>query len=127
MIALFFKALLILCCLCMLVLKREYKPAVFIFGYTVLSAVSLPVPMGNTVYFLPIFYIVTEGIQIKSMIQSFKIGELVLALVVFAVSFLYNYANSPHYWGSVSKFVTLLFRECITTYFRDSRMVRKCR
>ena len=117
MIALFFKALLILCCLCMLVLKREYKPAVFIFGYTVLSAVSLPVPMGNTVYFLPIFYIVTEGIQIKSMIQSFKIGELVLALVVFAVSFLYNYANSPHYWGSVSKFVTLLFRECITTYF----------
>lgn len=117
MIALFFKALLILCCLCMLVLKREYKPAVFIFGYTVLSAVSLPVPMGNTVYFLPIFYIVTEGIQIKSMIQSFKIRELVLALVVFAISFLYNYANSPHYWGSASKFVTLLFRECITTYF----------
>lgn len=117
MIAFLFKALLILCCLCMLVLKREYKPAVFIFGYTVLSAVSLPVPMGNTVYFLPIFYIVTEGIQVKLMVQSFKIRELVLALLVFAVGFLYNYVNSPHYWGSVSKFVTLLFRECITTYF----------
>ena len=117
MIAFFFKALLIFCCLCMLVLKREYKPAVFIFGYTVLSAVSLPVPMGNTVYFLPIFYIITEGIQLKLMIQSFKIKELVLALLVFAFSFFYNYINSPHYWGSVSQFVTLLFRECITTYF----------
>ena len=105
MIAFLFKALLILCCLCMLVLKREYKPAVFIFGYTVLSAVSLPVPMGNTVYFLPIFYIVTEGIQVKLMVQSFKIRELVLALLVFAVGFLYNYVNSPHYWGSVSKFL----------------------
>ena len=117
MIAFLFKALLIFCCLCMLVLKREYKPAVFIFGYTVLSAVSLPVPMGNTIYFLPIFYIVTEGIQVKMMIKSFKIRELVLALLVFAIAFFYNYANSPHYWGSVSKFVTLLFRECITTYF----------
>ena len=117
MIAFLFKALLIFCCLCMLVLKREYKPAVFIFGYTVLSAVSLPVPMGNTVYFLPIFYIVTEGIQLKLMIKSFKIRELVLALLVFAISFVYNYVNSPHYWGSVSKFVTLLFRECITNYF----------
>lgn len=101
----------------MLVLKREYKPAVFIFGYTVLSAVSLPVPMGNTIYFLPIFYIVTEGIQFKLMIKSFKIRELVLALIVFAISFFYNYANSPHYWGSIPKFVTLLFREFITTYF----------
>ena len=117
MIAFLFKALLIFCCLCMLVLKREYKPAVFIFGYTVLSAVSLPVPMGNTVYFLPIFYIITEGIQLKLMVQSFKIRELVLALIVFAIAFFYNYINSPHYWGSVSQFVTLLFRECITTYF----------
>ena len=117
MISILFKALLILCCLCMLVLKREYKPAVFIFGYTVLSAVSLPVPMGNTIYFLPIFYIVTEGIQIKLMVKSFKIRELVLALLIFAISFIYNYVNSPHYWGSIPKLVTLLFRECMTNYF----------
>ena len=117
MVAALFKAILILCCLCMLVLKREYKPAVFIFGYAVLSEVSLPLPMGNTVFFLPIFYIFTEGLRFKEMIKSFRIKELVLALIVFLISFLYNYANSPHYWGSVPQFVTLLFRECITTYF----------
>lgn len=117
MIAALFKAILILCCLCMLILKREYKPAVFIFGYAVLSEVSLPLPMGNTVFFLPIFYIFTEGLRFKEMIKSFRIKELVLALIVFLISFLYNYANSPHYWGSVPQFVTLLFRECITTYF----------
>lgn len=101
----------------MLTLKREYKPAVFIFGYAVLSEVSLPLPMGNTVFFLPIFYIFTEGLRFKEMIKSFRIKELVLALVVFLISFLYNYANSPHYWGSIPQFVTLLFREFITTYF----------
>ena len=117
MIAALFKAILILCCLLMLTLKREYKPAVFIFGYAVLSEVSLPLPMGNTVFFLPIFYIFTEGLRFKEMIKSFRIKELVLALIIFLISFLYNYANSPHYWGSVPQFVTLLFRECITTYF----------
>lgn len=117
MISALFKAILILCCLCMLTLKREYKPAVFIFGYAVLSEVSLPLPMGNTVFFLPIFYIFTEGFRFKEMIKSFQIKELVLALIVFLISFLYNYANSPHYWGSIPQFVTLLFRECITTYF----------
>ena len=117
MIATLFKAILILCCLLMLTLKREYKPAVFIFGYAVLSEVSLPLPMGNTVFFLPIFYIFTEGLRFKEMIKSFRIKELVLALIIFLISFLYNYANSPHYWGSVPQFVTLLFRECITTYF----------
>ena len=117
MIATLFKVILILCCLLMLTLKRKYKPAVFIFGYAVLSEVSLPLPMGNTVFFLPIFYIFTEGLRFKEMIKSFRIKELVFALIVFAISFLYNYANSPHYWGSVPQFVTLLFRECITTYF----------
>ena len=117
MIAALFKAILILCCLLMLTLKREYKPAVFIFGYAVLSEVSLPLPMGNTVFFLPIFYIFTEGLRFKEMIKSFRIKELVLALLVFAISFLYNYANSPHYWGSIPQFVTILFREVITTYF----------
>ena len=47
MIALFFKVLLIICCFCMLTLKREYKPAVFLFGYAVLSEISLPLPMGQ--------------------------------------------------------------------------------
>ena len=117
MVATLFRAILIICCLLMLTLKRKYKPAVFLFGYAVLSEVSLPLPMGNTVFFLPIFYIFTEGLRFKEMIKSFRIKELVLALIVFAVSFLYNYANSPHYWGSVPQFVTLLFRECITTYF----------
>ena len=117
MVATLFRAILIICCLLMLTLKRKYKPAVFIFGYAVLSEVSLPLPMGNTVFFLPIFYIFTEGLRFKEMIKSFRIKELVLALIVFAISFLYNYANSPHYWGSVPQFVTLLFRECITTYF----------
>lgn len=117
MIALFFKVLLIICCFCMLTLKREYKPAVFLFGYAVLSEISLPLPMGNTVFFLPIFYIFTEGLKFKDMIKTFRIKELVLALIVFLILFLYTYANSPHYWGSVKQFVTLLFRECITTYF----------
>ena len=117
MIAALFKAILILCCLLMLTLKREYKPAVFLFGYAILSEISLPLPFGNTVFFLPIFYIFTEGLRFKEMIKAFRIKELVLALIVFAISFLYNYANSPHYWGSVSQFITLLFRECITTYF----------
>ena len=35
MVAALFKAILIICCLLMLTLKREYKPAVFIFGYAV--------------------------------------------------------------------------------------------
>lgn len=117
MVATLFKAILILCCLCMLVLKREYKPAVFLFGYAILSEVSLPLRMGNTVFFLPLFYIFTEGLRLKEMIKSFRIKELIFALIIFAISFLYNYANSPHYWGSVPQFVTLLFRECITTYF----------
>ena len=117
MISALFKCLLILCCLSMLVLKREYKPAVFVFSYAVLSEVSLPLPFGNTVFFLPIFFIFTEGLQIKQMIHAFRIKELVLALIVFAISFLYTYADSPHYWGSVSQLITLLFRECITTYF----------
>lgn len=117
MVAALFKAILILCCLLMLTLKRKYKPAVFMFGYAVLSEVSLPLPMGNTVFFLPIFYIFTEGLRFKEMIKSFRIKELVLALIVFAVSFFYNYANSPHYWGSIPQFVTILFREVITTYF----------
>lgn len=117
MVAALFKFLLILSCLSMFVLKRRYKPAVFIFGYTLLSEVSLPLPMGNTVFFLPIFFILTEGLQIKQMIHAFRIKELVLALLVFVISFLYTYADSPHYWGSVKQFVTLLFRECITTYF----------
>lgn len=117
MVAALFKFILILCCLSMFVLKRKYKPAVFIFSYAILSEVSLPLPMGNTVFFLPIFYIITEGLQVKQMIQSFKIKELVLALLVFALTFLYTYADSPHYWGSVKQLITLLFRECITTYF----------
>lgn len=117
MVAIIFRAILILCCLCMLVLKREYKPAVFLFGYAILSEVSLPLRMGNTVFFLPLFYIFTEGLRLKEMIKSFRIKELVFALIIFAISFLYNYANSPHYWGSIPQFVTLLFRECITTYF----------
>ena len=117
MVATLFKAILILCCLCMLVLKREYKPAVFLFGYAILSEVALPLRIGYTSFFLPIFYIFTEGFRFKEMIKSFRIKELVLALILFAISFFYNYANSPHYWGSISEFVTLLFRECITTYF----------
>lgn len=117
MVAIIFRAILILCCLCMLVLKREYKPAVFLFGYAILSEVSLPLRMGNTVFFLPLFYIFTEGLRLKEMIKSFRIKELIFALIIFAISFLYNYANSPHYWGSIPQFVTLLFRECITTYF----------
>ena len=117
MVATLFKAILIICCLCMLLLKREYKPAVFLFGYAILSEVSLPLPMGNTIFFLPIFYIFTEGFRFKEMIKAFRIKELVLALIIFLISFLYNYANSPHYWGSIGQFITLLFRECITTYF----------
>ena len=117
MVAALFKFLLLLSCLSMFVLKREYKPAVFIFCYTLLSEVSLPLPMGNTVYFLPMFFILTEGLQIKQMIHAFRIRELVSALLVFVVTFLYTYADSPHYWGSIKQFVTLLFRECITTYF----------
>ena len=101
----------------MLTLRRELKPAVFLFAYAVLSEISLPLPMGNTVFFLPIFYIFTEGLKFKDMIKSFRIKELVLALLVFAVLFFLTYINSPHYWGSINQFVTLLFRDCITTYF----------
>ncbi len=117
MIAILFQLLLIICCLCMLTLKRELKPAIFLFAYAVLSEVSVPLPFGNTVFFLPMFYIFTEGLKFKDMIKSFHIRELVLALLVYLILFLYTYADSPHYWGSVRQFITLLFREGITTYF----------
>ena len=72
MVATLFRAILIICCLLMLTLKRKYKPAVFLFGYAVLSEVSLPLPMGNTVFFLPIFYIFTEGLQRRSQRWRFQ-------------------------------------------------------
>lgn len=116
MLGYLFQVLLAVCCFLMFVVKREYKIAILLFAFSVLSEATLPKPLGACSFIAPVSYIVSELPYTFKYISGVKSKLIWWILGIVLVSTLFFLMLSPNYRGSAKGIISLLIIEFFGKY-----------
>ena len=117
MLGYLFQFFLAVCCFLMFVVKREYKIAILLFAFSVLSEVSLPKPLGNCSFIVPICYIVSELPYTLRYIEGVKTKLIWWVLGIVLVSTLFYLSISPNYRSTMKGIISIMIIEFFGKYF----------